>query len=107
MAAVATKGFSFSDDNSIGLNEGPANCLGAYEVVNGGGTFFGVCTFSYKEGDMIFISFTGDPVKNEGQVVPTGGTGKYKGITGTGKWECKGGKNGESMCRQSITYKLP
>ena len=63
-------------------------------MVNVGGTFVGVCTFSDKDGDMIFVTFTGDPVKNEGQVKPTGGSGKYKGITGTGKWKCDGGKKG-------------
>ncbi len=99
-------GAVFNNKNTGALHRGPANCVGTFEVKGGVGQNKGYCSFGDEAGDMIFTSFTGDTAKGTNTI--TGGTGKYAGITGSGPWECKDiGKNGENVCKQSLTYKLP
>jgi hypothetical protein len=107
MAIGMAKGYGFGDSNP--QDKGSANCFGAFEIVGGEGSFIGFCSFELgeKDKDLIFSQFTGSPIKNEGTNVITGGTGKYKGITGQGTWKCEGGKNSESACQQTLNYKLP
>ena len=57
--------------------------------------FNGNFYFGDKDGDRIFTSFTGNPLKNAGENIIIGGTGKYIGISGKGPWECDGSKPGD------------
>lgn len=103
-------GSTFNDKGSGPLHLGPANCSGAFFVVDGSGPNKGYCAFGDADGDRIFTDFTGNITPNgaEGTNVIIGGTGKYAGITGSGPWKCKGsGKNGELQCAQRFDYKLP
>ena len=103
-------GTIFNDKGSGPLHLGPANCSGAFVVVEGNGTGKGYCAFGDPDGDRIFTEFTGiiSPNGAEGTNMISGGTGKYAGITGSGPWKCKpSGKNGELQCAQRLDYKLP
>ena len=69
----------------------------------------GNCYFGDKDGDRIFTTFSGDPIKNAGENIIIGGSGKYKGISGKGPWECDAsvpGDNAAFNCRQTLTYKI-
>lgn len=103
-------GTTFNDKGSGPLHLGPANCSGAFFVVDGSGPNKGYCAFGDADGDRIFTDFTGNisPTGAEGINTIIGGTGKYAGISGSGPWKCKGsGKNGELQCAQRFDYKLP
>ena len=105
----SSSGSTFNVKGSGPLHEGRALC-GATIVMSADiNTFNGNCYFGDKDGDRIFTSFTGSPLKNAGENIIIGGTGKYKGITGKGPWECDGAKPGDHgafNCRQSLTYKI-
>ena len=59
--------------------------------------------FGDKDGDRIFTSYTGNPLKNARENVIIAGTGKYKGISGNKRL---GKALGEFNSRQTITYKI-
>ena len=113
-------GYSISSGNAIGatfnvngsgpLHEGRALCS-AVAIVGPdvGASNKGNCYFGDKDGDRIYTSFTGDLSKAGGINTIIAGTGKYKGITGTGPWECEfpgEADNGAFNCRQSLTYEI-
>lgn len=104
-------GITFSNKGSGPLHLGPANCFDTFALVQGRGSNKGYCAFGDPDGDRIFTSFTGELVPEgggNGTNEITGGTGKYKGITGSGPWKCKPmGGNGEVQCAQRLDYKLP
>ena len=65
--------------------------------------------FGDKDGDRIFTSFTGNPLKNARENVIIAGTGKYIGTSGKGAWDCDAAKIGDHSAfnsRQTITYKI-
>jgi hypothetical protein len=102
-------GATFNVNGSGPLHEGRALCAAVWVVSAGGATNKGNCYFGDKDGDRIFTSFTGDLAVDAGINTIIGGSGKYKGITGSGPWECDGaaaGDNGAFNCRQSLTYKI-
>lgn len=103
-------GTTFNDKGSGPLHLGPADCAGAFMVIEGSGTNKGYCAFGDADGDRVFTEFTGtiSPTGAEGTNTLTGGTGKYSGITGSGPWKCKAsGKNGQLQCAQRLDYRLP
>lgn len=70
----------------------------------------GFCTHEDKNGDEIFIQYGGTSSK-EGEWNGTddiiGGTGKYKGIQGSGPYSCTNSdKEGEFPCTAKIEYSL-
>ena len=103
VGGVSCQGFTFSSDGSGLLHEGIAGCYGAFDI---NGDMDGKCSWSDSDGDHIYTNFKGNAGTNEGTNYITGGTGKYAGITGQGPWACKGAPGGESMCNQSLTYKM-
>jgi len=104
-------GITFNDNGIGPLHLGPANCFDTFQLVKGGGPNKGFCAFGDPDGDRIFTSFSGVLVPEgggSGTNEITGGTGKYKGISGSGPWKCKpSGSNGEIQCAQRLDYKLP
>jgi hypothetical protein len=108
--AIVT-GVTFNNKGAGPLHMGPANCVDTFMLIDGRGNNKGYCAFGDSDGDRIFTSFTGDLVPEgggSGTNEITGGTGKYKGITGSGPWKCKPlGSNGEVQCAQRLDYKLP
>jgi hypothetical protein len=46
----------------------------------------GYCAFGDADGDRIFTDWDGNAVEGTNHIA--GGTGKYRGITGSGPWKC-------------------
>ena len=98
--------------NTLGkgpLHEGRAMCTGSIVMSEKINTFTGHCYFGDKDGDRIFTSYSGDPIKNAGENIIIGGTGKYKGISRKGPWDCDGAKPGDHgafNCRQTLVYTI-
>ena len=105
----AAVGSTFNTAGKGPLHEGRAMCTGSIVVSEEFSTFAGHCYFGDKDGDRIFTSYTGNPLKNTGDNIIIGGTGKYKGITGKGPWDCdatKPGDHGAFNCRQTLVYSI-
>ena len=107
-AGVLT-GATFNDAGSGMMHNGEGQCFFSYDTLTN--TNKGYCAWGDPDGDRIFTSFTGTiggPGLDHGTNIITGGTGKYKGITGSGPWECEAFlANGGLVCRQSFEYELP
>ena len=107
-AGVLT-GATFNDAGSGMMHNGEGQCFLSYDTLTN--TNKGYCAWGDPDGDRIFTSFTGTiggPGLDHGTNIITGGTGKYKGITGSGPWECEAFlPNGGNVCRQSFEYELP
>lgn len=71
----------------------------------------GFCTFEDKDGDNIFVQYTGiNNKKNEfsGTNDIMGGTGKFEGIHGNGRVACTNtNKKSEFPCTETFAYQLP
>ena len=57
---------------------------GTYESMNGSWKGSGTCTYIDKDGDRLYESWEED--SNKGTYKTTGGTGKYKGASGSGTY---------------------
>jgi hypothetical protein len=105
-------GVSFNDKGSGPLHGGPAICFFSFFARDGGGVSKGYCTFGDVDGDKIFTDWEGrdDGTVNQGINRIAGGTGKYKGITGSGPWkvwDTGPAAAGASHTKQRFDYKLP
>ena len=81
----------FNDAGSGFLHHSAWVCPGTNDIVGGvvaaGG---GYCTMTDADGDRVFSSWTAkgtEPGRVSGEFRFTGGTGKYRGITGSGTFE--------------------
>jgi hypothetical protein len=65
------------------------HCTGAFTVIKGEADEHGSCEFADAANNKFVVVFTfkGDPKKDEGTWQFIGGTGKYDGITGDGKFK--------------------
>jgi hypothetical protein len=105
-------GVSFNEKGSGPLHGGPAICFFTFFARDGGDVSKGYCSFGDIDGDKIFTDWDG---KNDGKVNQginriVGGTGKYKGITGSGPWKIQDtgpAGAGASHVTQRFDYKLP
>jgi hypothetical protein len=103
-------GVSFNDAGSGPLHLATLVCPLAGETINGAGLAGGVCAWTDTDGDNIFITYndaklSGGTLEGINQI--TGGTGKFKGITGTAPFQCKFlNDKGQAVCYQQFEYKL-
>ena len=84
-------------------------CTASIEMSENVNVFSRNFYFGDKDGDRIFTSYTGNPLKNARENVIIASTGKYKGISGKGAWDCDVAKPGDHSAlnsRQTITYKI-
>ena len=105
-------GVSFNDAGSGPLHGGPAICFFTFFARDGGDVSKGYCAFGDVDGDRIFTDWDGsnDGTVNQGINRIVGGTGKYKGISGSGPWKISDTGSltaGASHTRQQFNYKLP
>jgi len=103
-------GINFNDKGSGPLHNGPAICVFTFLGDDNTSKEKGYCAFGDADGDRIFTDWDGadDGTNNQGINRIAGGTGKYKGITGSGPWKCWGTANAQaSRCIQTFNYKLP
>ena len=105
-------GVSFNDKGSGPLHGGPAICFFTFFARDGGDVSKGYCAFGDVDGDKIFTDWEGknDGTVNQGINRIAGGTGKYKGITGSGPWkvwDTGAIAAGGSHVTQRFDYKLP
>ncbi len=99
-------GINFNDKGSGPLHGGPALCMFTFLASESGAKNKGFCAFGDADGDRIFTDWDG--TGNEGINRIAGGTGKYKGITGSGPWKCWDTTEPASLrCVQRFDYKLP
>mgnify|MGYP001334396634 CR=1 FL=1 len=89
----AAVGSTFNIARKGPLHEGRAMCVGSIVTSSEFNTFSGHCYFVDKDGDKIFTSYSGNPIKNAGENIIIEGTSKYKVISGKGPWVCDGGKS--------------
>ena len=92
-------------------------CLGWLEIVaNESRDDRGTCTFTDKDGDNIFTTYTGkgDARVERGNYEVVGGTGKFTGITGAGDFNFQPNnpikaddKAGRGVVSNKINWKLP
>ena len=105
-------GVSFNDRGSGPLHGGPAICFFTFFARDGADVSKGYCAFGDVDGDKIFTDWDGknDGTVNQGINRIVGGTGKYKGITGSGPWkvwDTGPTAAGGSHTTQRFDYKLP
>jgi hypothetical protein len=105
-------GVSFNDNGSGPLHGGPAICFFTFFARDGGDVSKGYCAFGDVDGDRIFTDWDGtnNGTTNQGINRIVGGTGKYKGITGSGPWKISDTGSlaaGASHTKQQFNYKLP
>ena len=79
-----SKGVILSDDSGVSFHLGTQDCQGTVIIsVDGSNvTTMGFCDAVDKGGDVWSLWYLGDPVGSTWGVI--GGTGKYKGMTGSG-----------------------
>ena len=105
-------GVSFNDKGSGPLHGGPAICFFTFFARDGGDVSKGYCAFGDVDGDKIFTDWEGgnDGTVGRGINRIAGGTGKYKGITGSGPWtdwDTGAAAAGGAHTTQRFDYKLP
>jgi hypothetical protein len=103
-------GTAFNENGSGPLHLGPANCFYSFFFVDGGSKAKGYCAFGDRDGDRLFTDWEGidgaDGAKGINTII--GGTGKYAGIKGSGRYDCEpASANGEMACKQNFNYRLP
>ena len=59
---------------------------GKYESTNGSWKGSGTCTYRDQDGDELYESWEEEGLENKGTYKTTGGTGKYKGASGSGTY---------------------
>jgi hypothetical protein len=85
-------------------------CVG---MGSGPGSELGTCTYTDKDGDNIFMPYTGKSGRGTYEVA--GGTGKFAGITGNGEWWNvnpappikSDDKRGRGVIANKVSWKLP
>jgi hypothetical protein len=88
-------------------------CVGMSDVSGpGNNTDHGSCTFTDKDGDNIFMPYTGKSGRGTYEVA--GGTGKFTGITGNGEWWnirpwpiMSDDKRNRGVIANKVSWKLP
>jgi len=103
-------GINFNDNGSGPLHGGPAICVFTFLGKEATDVSKGYCAFGDADGDRIFTDWDGanDGKNDQGINRIAGGTGKYKGITGQGPWQCWPTAAPTALrCKQSFDYKLP
>jgi len=104
-------GVTFNDKGTGPLHNGNAVCPYTLEIIKGGLTAKGQCTWSDSDGDKIFNDYTGAVDASgvfDGLNQFTGGTGKFAGIQGKAPFHCKAlNANGQYACTQEFEYRLP
>jgi hypothetical protein len=103
-------GINFNDQGSGPLHGGPAICVFTFLGKEATDISKGYCAFGDADGDRIFTDWDGanDGKDDKGINRIAGGTGKYRGITGQGPWQCWSTPTpGALRCKQSFDYKLP
>lgn len=99
-------GINFNDKGSGPLHNGPAICVFTFLGSEGSSLNKGYCAFGDADGDRIFTDWDGSAEEGTNHIA--GGTGKYKGITGSGPWKCWGTADPAALrCTQRFDYKLP
>jgi len=99
-------GVNFNDKGSGPLHNGPAVCVFTFLGSENGSMNKGYCAFGDADGDRILTDWDGNAEQGTNHIA--GGTGKYKGITGSGPWKCWGTPTqGAFHCTQRFDYKLP
>src|SRR6516165_8599110 len=84
-----TRSFTTYEIDGVARNDagGPMFNLFGLRCVgmgSGPGSELGTCTYTDKDGDNIFMPYTGKSGRGTYEVA--GGTGKFAGITGNGEW---------------------
>lgn len=103
-------GVLFNDEGAGAFHGGPLACTWAFYVIDGQSKVKGYCAYGDPDKDRMFVDFSGGPSGdgNGGQFGVLGGTGKYNGIQGTGRWQCHlVGPNGQEACKAQLDYRLP
>lgn len=104
-------GVTFNEKGSGPLHLGKVACSISSFTRKDINREIGFCTFEDKEGDSIFVQYTGTGnVKGEfgGVNDIIGGTGKFEGIRGTGPIACSNtNKKSEFPCIEKFNYQLP
>ena len=99
-------GINFNDKGSGPLHNGPAVCVFTFLGSENSSMNKGYCAFGDADGDRIFTDWDGNAIEGINRIA--GGTGKYKGITGSGPWKCWDTPTpGAFRCIQRFDYKLP
>jgi hypothetical protein len=99
-------GVNFNDKGAGPLHNGPAICVFTFLGAENGSQSKGYCAFGDADGDRIFTDWDGSAEEGTNRIA--GGTGKYKGITGSGPWKCWATASaGALRCTQRFDYKLP
>jgi len=99
-------GVCFNDKGSGLLHNGPAVCVFTFLGSENSSMNKGYCAFGDADGDRIFTDWDGNAVEGTNHIA--GGTGKYRGITGSGPWKCWDTPTpGAFRCTQRFDYKLP
>ena len=99
-------GVNFNDKGSGPLHNGPAVCVFTFLASENSSKNKGYCAFGDADGDRIFTDWDGNAVEGTNHIA--GGTGKYKGITGSGPWKCWDTPTpGAFHCTQRFDYRFP
>ena len=104
-----------TSDNEAGPNHhASTRCLGAAKVVKAEFKEFGYCISTRPDGDQVYSSYEGKGKAGlaKGTFVFAGGTGKWKGVTGSGEWTRTALQNsaagaGASISVSAYSWKLP
>ena len=99
-------GVSFNDKGSGPMHNGPAVCVFTFLGSENSSMNKGYCAFGDADGDRVFTDWDGNAVEGTNHIA--GGTGKYRGITGSGPWKCWDTPTpGAFHCTQRFDYTLP
>jgi hypothetical protein len=104
-------GVTFNDAGRGPLHKGAVVCPYTLELMNGAGPAQRLCAWGDSDGDKFFTSWTGKVATSgalAGILKVTGGTGKFKGIQGTGAFQCNAlNDKNQYSCTQQFHYSLP
>ncbi len=104
-------GVTFNEEGSGPLHLGKVACSVSTFSRSPINKSIGFCTYDDKDGDNIFVQYTGTSdakgeFKNVSDII--GGTGKFEGISGAGSGRCTNtDKKGEFPCSGKFDYRLP
>ncbi len=115
---IDESGMVAADSADSPLNNNSLRCVGTGRFLKSIGHFAGQCMFVDPAGDQFIIDWNSVDFKlgeaPRGPVTFLGGTGKFKGITGTGEWEANGSEirsvtegTYQGWSKLKYYYKLP
>jgi hypothetical protein len=88
---IDESGMVVADRADSPLNNNSGHCVGLGRFLNSIGHFAGNCLFVDPKGDQFILDWDSTDYKMgevpKGSVKFLGGTGKFKGMTGTGEWQ--------------------